>query len=231
MSFRITLEEDQLKDLAILRDLEPVSVGEILKLLTASCDLIRPSELIKVIQQAIPEIGTESNLLVKLMISLNTLRRQRSLKTSELLEGLSDGIKSGKAKWTNDEIHRWNERLPDIEILLFHPVVQTVVKALDLSYDYANLFQSATILTDIRPIFDETSTKIDGSVISFTLRLYYDGFEGSKNISIALDIDDINKLIYNCEKALMKAEASKMFMLNNNICKTFVAGENDDEES
>ncbi len=227
MSSKIAPEKDQLNDLAVLRDLNPECIDVIIKQLDDVCDLIRPSDLSQVIRQAIPEMEKSSKVLVKLMISLNTLRRQQGLTTNELLEGISKGIDSEESGWTNEEILRWKSRLPEIEKLLFLPSVQTVVKGLDLSYDYANLYQGAKILTDIRPIFDETDCKIEGSVISFILRLYYDGYDGSKNISVALDIDDINKLIDNCKRAIKKAEISKIFMQKNDISKTIISGENE----
>lgn len=163
--------------------------------------------------------------LMNVLMSLVTLRRQRDLNAKELLEGLHHGIVSSGA-WSDEELSRWKELEPSLRELFSSPSLWSVVKALDLSYDYSNLLQTAKILTDIRPIFNDEATLICGSVVSYTLRLYYSTLAGeSKSLSIALDEKDVNKLRELCDRALRKAQTAKSFMQKNNIKGTFITGE------
>lgn len=224
MALTIAPPPDQLKDLALLRDTDPKLIDKIVTKLSASDYLITPSELRYELRQILDGSDEQTNALARLLLSLYTLLRQRDLEVSDLLEGLSNGIDTGKINWKDEEVKRWNSLLPKTEKLLSLESVQTVVKALDLSYDYANLYQNAKILTDIRPIFNKNADNIEGAVVSFTLRLYYDSLEGPKSISIALDIEDIENMITNSQRAKTKAETAQDFMLNNNISKTFICG-------
>ena len=87
--------------------------------------------------------------------------------------------------------------------------METTAKALDLSYDYANLLQTTRIVTDIRPIFDNDVTKIDAAVVSFTLRLSYDNTEGNHGLSIAMNQADVKALREQCDRALKKSALAR----------------------
>ena len=106
--------------------------------------------------------------------------------------------------------------------------VKIVAKALDLHYDYANLFQSARVVTDIRPLFDDDGTKIKAAVVSFTLRLYFDNREGDHSLSLALDEADVQELMKQCERALVKAKTAKSLMERNRM-PILVAGDDSDD--
>ncbi|NTW88518.1 MAG: hypothetical protein HGB26_05200 [Desulfobulbaceae bacterium] len=228
MAIKIKPREDQLKQLAILRDLEGPEIEKLIQALSApDVSLIRPNELTDTIALSLSGRTIDTGAISRQLISLYTLCRQRNLSIDELLDGLSSGIQSSEHGWSESELKRWQEKTPTIKKLLSIDSIIIAVKALDLSYDYANLFQSAKILTDIRPIFGD-DLEVRASVISFTIRMYYDDLEESKNISIALDEKDIKSLIKTCERALGKAEKAKQFMIASNIKKTFICGENND---
>lgn len=231
MPFHFTLRPYQLSDLSVLRDLGSETIQRITnKLSSLDPPPIKPSQLRKELYEMLPERHRKADIVVRLLISLCTIGRQRDIKVDELLEGLTSGIKASETRWTDEEISSWEALQPQLHDLMSISSVWTIVKALDLSYDYAHLFQTAKILTDIRPIFDEKASSIQGAVVSFTLRLYFDSLEGSKNISVALDKDDVKRLNEACERALKKAKTAKNFMLEGDINRTFICGETDGAE-
>ncbi|GEM_PF-1036749 len=180
----------------------------------------------KELKKALTEVisDKESDIVLKQLISLYTLLRQRSISVGKLMEGLQYGISAAEKPWSEEEISRWQSIRPQLEDLLSLPAVWNVVKALDLSYDYANLFQNAKILVDIRPIFNKDATNIQGAVISYTLRLYFDSLEGSKNLSIALDKTDVSELMESCKRALKKADCAQKLMQEWGVKKILIAG-------
>jgi hypothetical protein len=100
-----------------------------------------------------------------------------------------------------------------------------------LAYEYANLFQGARIVTDVRPVFndgDDDEMQIDGAVVSFTLRLHYDNREGNHSLSIALDETDVRALHHQCERALQKARMAQIRIQDAGI-PTVISGKSSDE--
>lgn len=227
MSIQLIPAPDQLRDLAILRDLGKATLKKINDKLAGIEPATKPSEIEGAIQTVLPEQSNKVRTIMKLIMSFYALRRQRNLTVDELLQGLSSAIESF-SEWTEEEISKWKELETHLPNFFSLPSVMSVVKMLDLSYDYSNLLQNSKILTDIRPIFNEDASNIEGSVISYTLRIYYNTRSISKNLSIALDKEDIIKLRNQCERALEKAKTAKKFMQENKIQKTFIAGEDED---
>jgi hypothetical protein len=230
MAIKIMPRQDQLAQLALLRDLPSHEIDKIVTSLSEpQSNLLKPSELSDKLSKILIDRESDAVSISRLLISLYTLCRQRDLSVSKLLDGLQSGIQASDSAWTDEELRRWQDVVPSVNKLLSNDNISTIVKALDLSYDYANLFQSAKIITDIRPVFDN-NLEVSAAVISFTLRVYYDDLEGSKNISIALDEKDINSLIRACNRALDKGSNAKKFMIKSNINRTFICGENNDSE-
>src|SRR5262249_37735468 len=139
-----------------------------------------------------PEVAES---LLRQILSLTSLERQRGLTADEVLSGLLYGLRHTENPWSEDEIARWQQREPELRRLLEHPQIWRVSKTLDLSYDYANLLQEARIVSDIRPVFDQSATQIEAAVVSFTLRLRYDSLDGNHGISIALNQSDVETLL------------------------------------
>jgi len=95
-----------------------------------------------------------------------------------------------------------------IRLLKCRPV-RLAATAIELSYDYANLVRNVRILSDIRPLYDEEAEKIEGAVISHTMRLHYDSADGEHELSLAMDEKDISNLMEQCKRALKKSQTAK----------------------
>lgn len=106
--------------------------------------------------------------------------------------------------------------------------VRLVAKALNLSVDFSEVLVSANIVTDIRPVFDIGRASVVGGIVAHTFRVHYisgDGRTGEQELSLAIDSDDIEKLIKELEKAQRKSKAAKEFVSTSLKGNAFISGE------
>ena len=109
-----------------------------------------------------------------------------------------------------------------------HKNVRIAATALELAYDYANLLQRTRILTDVRPIYNKPADRIEGAVISFTMRLKYSNADGEHDLSIALDEEDIETLCEQCQRAIVKAMTARSLMADSCKVPVLISGEAED---
>jgi len=229
MTIQLKLTKEQIEDLSIIRDLGAETIQKIIdKFSNLAPPPIHPSDLLPALNDILPGDLDKMDKIFNQLMYFCIFRRQRNLNEQDLLKGLLNAITTGKPRWSKEEVSQWQKLEPQLQELFSLKNIWTVVKALDLSFDYNNLLQKIKILTDIRPVFNEDASDIRGSVISYTLRLYYDSLEGSKSLSISLDKDDIEQLLELCERALKKSETAKNFMQKSDIKATYICGEEKD---
>lgn len=220
-----SLPDDVLAGLAMLRDLGPGRLEELnAAFRNMEGQALTPRQLAAAAERVrIP--AKEALSLVRVVLSLYGLRRRRSLPITEVLEGLQAAIvRSG---WTDEEISKWQSVGKKVESLLEIAPLATVSKALELGYEYPNLYQSARILTDIRPVFDQTGEVVKASIVSYALEIDYDNTEGNHSISIAIDAKDLDELAHACERAKAKGQAAKALMGKTGTA-TIIIGEDED---
>jgi hypothetical protein len=230
MAMQIRLGRQQLSDLEVIRKIP----AERLRVLAEQIESqavppLKPSELEAIVRSIVGGDDSETEALMRQLLSLSSLRWHRSLKVDDLLTGLTHGFTAAEKPWNEDELQRWKIVEPEFRRLLILPRVVTVSKALDLSYDYANLLQEVRIVTDIRPVFDENVTAIDGAVISFTLRLRYDSMDRNHGLSVAMNSDDVRKLAEECDRAIRKSEKAAALMNERSSVRTIISGADEDD--
>ncbi len=103
-----------------------------------------------------------------------------------------------------------------------------MAKALDLSYEYANLLRTGRIITDLRPVFTLDATGVVGAVISHKLFIRYDNVEGMKTFTMTLDEEDVKTLKKECERALLKTETISSQLGKGLPIRTIIPGRADD---
>lgn len=85
-----------------------------------------------------------------------------------------------------------------------HPIM-IAVKAQTLVYTHQNLFLGARLITDVRPVFNDSASEVDELVITHMLTLdYSDGSQRNSSITLAMDQEDIAQLQNQCERAATK---------------------------
>jgi hypothetical protein len=232
MPTQIRLLPQQIADLAAVRDLGPERLQVVLAHLQGLQPLpLRPAILHGELTQALDNDERAAEHLLRPVLALYQLIRQREMTVDEVMDGLRHGIAAADPPWTEDQRTAWDNVAPIVRGLFQIPAVRIVSKAIDLAYEYANLFQGARIVTDVRPVFndeDDDEMRIDGAVVSFTLRLHYDNREGNHSLSIALDEADVRTLQGQCERALRKATMTRSRIQDAGI-PTVISGESTDE--
>jgi hypothetical protein len=229
---QLRLHPGQLTDLAEIRDTSPELLRAIAeRFRTVSPRPMRPMELHREISQALGDKPDAAHRILRTLLSLQAIIRQRRLTADEVVEAVRQGLEASDPRWEAAEMERWRSVEPSFKELLVAPVVRLVSATLDLMYEYQNLLQSARVITDIRPVFSEDAARIEGSVVSHTLRIRYDSTEGDHSISIAMDESDIRELQKQCQRALLKAQTARSLMVQQANVPTVISGDGSNAEA
>lgn len=89
--------------------------------------------------------------------------------------------------------------------LLSSPPLAITAKAYDLLTENDTNFQSARVITDIRPVFADTSDKPTVALIVHSLRLRVGAYQQLREIYVALDEVDLSRLQDTLARAQTKA--------------------------
>ncbi len=227
MPVQIRLQSYQLADLAAIARLGPEAVARVVDRLRSERP-VRHVELHRIVTNALSGNDDAADQVLRPVLSLSSVIRQRDLEIDDVLSGLDEGISLADDPWPGDLVTSWRDVRPHLRELFESTAVQVVSKATDLAYDYANLFQGARIITDIRPVYDADATRIEAAVVSYTLRLHYDNRAGDQSISIALDESDVLLIREQCERALDKARLAKELVRSGVAVPTVISGADDD---
>jgi hypothetical protein len=231
MAPQIRLGARQITDLVQIRDLPPEVLSNLAARLQAANPL-RADELLGEIKAALGAEQTGvADRIMRPLLGLQSMIRHKRIGPEEAVKAVREALQSADPKWTDAELRRWDALEQDFQALISSPAVRRVSVTLELTYEYENLLQSARIVTDIRPMFNEDVSAIEGAVISHTLRVRYDSAEGDHSLSLAMDQNDIKDLQRQCERALQKATAAQRLMTENAKVKTVISGAGDTDDA
>lgn len=101
-----------------------------------------------------------------------------------------------------------------VAAILATPVYATTAVATDLQTQNARNYQSARIVTDLRPVFqDDLDAQPSGAVIVETLQIQTWTRDGeSEAIFVSMDETDLRQLKSTVERALRKTDTLKLFL-------------------
>ena len=222
MSLQLHATKHQLADLKRLAELGPDRLGEVReKLRQLDKPTLGPQELLGVVRELLAE---DAEGFVRQLLSFQGLVRQTGRTVEEVISGIHSAIDRQGAEVGLD-VAKWMEVEDVIKELTHEQSVRLATKAIELAYDYTNLLRRTKVLTDIRPLFDEDADKIEGAVVSYTLRLNYNSSDGEHELSIALDERDIETLIDQCTRAIKKAATSRALMADKCDIAVTMSGE------
>jgi hypothetical protein len=209
MTLQIRLQKRDLAHLERIREIGQAALRQVIvelsKLPVAPC---QPEKLHDSISEALDGDVQRAEVLLRQLLSLNGMRRQLNLRSDEVFLGLDSGLRRGG--WGQEELAKWESVSGIFKELFDLPIVRLSAKALDLSYQHTHLFERAQIITDIRPVFNDDATEIQGTVVSHKLLLRYHDSMGTHELSLAVDKKDIEALIQQCNRALKKSETVKV---------------------
>ena len=226
MGLQLQARQNQLVDLKRIIDSGADRLADVAREFQSQSTLVLdPESLITLARLFLNKETAQS--LIRQLLSLHGLKRQTGLPIDAVFDSLREVI-TQQGPQVDISIEEWNEVEPTLKTLVETPATRVVSKAIDLAYDYTNLFRRTKIITDIRPLYDDSGESIEACIVSYTLRLRYDSADGEHEVSIALDESDLKQLVKECERATVKASAAKHFMENSGAVPCRIAGDNNE---
>jgi hypothetical protein len=227
MAMQLQLAEHQIADFRVILELGSDRLKSVVDAIEVLDPLpIRPASLRAAIVEALREPGDVADSLLRQALAFSGLMRQVSV--DEVARSLHRAIERD-SKWSTEDLSRWEAVEPFFRRVLSTKAVRLVSKAIDLSYEYANVYQRGRIITDIRPLYNDDASSIEGAVVSFTFRLRFDSVDGNHGLSIAMDEVDVLQLREQCDRALLKAKTALDVMIQRAGIATSVTGSQTDD--
>lgn len=162
-----------------------------------------------------------SEVLLRQLLSLSMKARKSDIRPRDIVKAMRQALEEQNLS------SQWDRIASPFQMLLESKPVRLVTKAMELSYDYANLLQNARILTDLRPFFDESGDQVEGAVVTQTLRIGFRSDDGPHELSLALDLQDIKKLREQCDRAITKAKSIHSEFTSSTMKPCLISGENE----
>lgn len=208
MSLQLRPNKHQFADLKRISELGQARLAQVrAQLSSLRTTLARPKTLLAEVAKVVSEEDAEG--LVRQLFALQGIVLQGGQSLDDVMAGLRAAVQLSDS---GIEIDAWTAVEGEVRSLIEEPCVRLGAKAIELSYDYANLLRRTRILTDIRPLYNESADAIEAAVVSYTLRLKYDTADGEHELSIALDEGDIRTLVAQCERAIAKAKTAQAML-------------------
>ncbi len=229
MASPLRLHPNQVAD---LKTICSIDVESLQRLVTTLQKLSPPPLQLKQLRLEITRVVTDqepaTDALLRQLMGLYELIGQLGISADEVIKRARAGIEAAQPPWGEDEISAWSQRESALKELISTSAVRVVAKTLDLSYEYANVLQTARIITDVRPVFTSDATGIDGAVISHKLFIRFYNVEGQKTFTMTLDEGDVKGLRAQCERALQKATTIEAQLDKATRIRTVVPGRESD---
>ena len=186
---------------------------------------IRASELFGSVKK-MSEDDDFSVSLCKQLISLSIFKHVTKRSSEEVIDALIEGM--SHANFDEAEVAWFRALKNEFICLLDCKCVNLPAMALHLSTDFRQIFLSANVITDIRPVIDGERTSISGAMVVQSLRIKYidGGYQGEEQeVNLTLDLDDIKKLIDELNESQKNAEHVKERFGENTGAEVFIVGE------
>lgn len=214
-SVSIRLSKSQIEDIIAICKLGASGLNRVADALEQMKPTLKRTELDRVLSEA---AGSEdaSRALSRALPGMATAIRKLNLKPGDLLQGFQAGLTAEKLG--DAPLQLWHECRPIFEKMLLSAAISLYAKARDLAFDFERLYARARILTDIRPVYDDHRDDIVGANVTQTLRLdFHTSEEGTKSLTFALDIPDIEQLKKCCDDTLRKAQVARRLIEKNGL--------------
>ncbi len=194
--------------LAGLTALSDTDAEQLIRAFAEAPPLQQVDALTDLARQALPD-GGEADALVPALLSLRG--QTRGTDPAQVADDVS---RSPDLAMTDETVReRFSER---VAALLASDALATTANAVELLTHHEHNYQSASVLTDIRPLFgDDPSAQPRGAVLVEMLHLRTWGRDGSSQSQyIAMDETDLLQLRDAIDRALVKTESLTRFLEN-----------------
>jgi len=160
--------------------------------------------------QAVPGINTEDlqQITWSLMFLHSYIAATTEISVNEFVSDVGGALAEGGVELSKvEEIKRVLPSLLEVDVLRLR------AKAVDLQVDHAKVFQSARVLTDVRPVFSIKSTdEVRGVLVFHTLKIQYFEDEDAKELHVVLDDRDMIDLSDSLDRAKRKARGIRALL-------------------
>jgi hypothetical protein len=173
---------------------------------------------------------TDALKIVSQVLGFHGLRTTFGMTPSSLYKAITDSIVGTAAeKWKDEHLENWKKSKDAVIAALdpSHPFT-IIEKRTRLTYEHQNVLYDANILTDVRPIFDETAKDIAQLSITHVIGIEYSDGTHRHQLFAAMDSTDVAKLKRACDRAQTK-EITLKSKLKGFQGPIILAGELDDE--
>ena len=150
---------------------------------------------------------------IETLMLLANLRADHGDSIPDFIDNLVRSMERDRRKELHLEASAQAQFKKNLTILLAVKNLIVASKAIYLRRDYEHTYCRTRILTDIRPIFEEDRTLPPvNALIVHTLQLVYHEGSGTKEIHIALDVENLSSLKVQIERAEEKTKSLKTLL-------------------
>jgi hypothetical protein len=195
-----------------IRSLSDSGIDELVRALESSPITSDPEKLAKNIAANVPTIKPSDLVgIVEFIYGVYHVRDFSELNRRVFLDELVAGIiETAKLRPAESDISILRDRFKRI---LSVKSLNTISKATNLQRAGERLFCSATITSDLRPVFgQDVKSKPVAAVITHTLKVVYHGEGGHRSFFLILDDEDLSKLEDTNERDKKKSETLKSLL-------------------
>lgn len=198
---------------AKIKELTPADLDSLVAALEKAQSVGRVKEVTSVVIKHVPTLSrTDVESILRTLYSVCAFVSDEETPLFEHLSELTSAMQaSGRPELALSE----NEKI-DFEKRLNRLLsVKTVIissKVERLRLDYPNTLHDATILSDIRPIFDKPNERPVGCAIAHTLEIEYHESGDHKEFYVVLDNDGLQKMKRIIQRAEAKTESLKALL-------------------
>jgi len=145
--------------------------------------------------------------IVVQVMAFQDLRSTSGMSAAELFDAVTASLEQQVGPlFEAQSLEKWRGARPQIEKAMEpgHPL-GTLQKTNRLTYAHQNVFYDVRIISDLRPVFDDSGRDVQLMTISHVLQIEYHDGSGDRHMFFAIDADDLAKLRKACERAETKA--------------------------
>jgi hypothetical protein len=173
----------------------------------------------------------DANSIITQLLALQNLRSDSSLTPPQLFDALTQSLeRDAPPAWQTKYLDKWKQAREAVEKAVDSTnLLNIVYKTSRLIYEHQHVFYDASIITDIRPVFDDSARTVNQLTISHVLEIEFseDG-RTARKFYVALDAVDVAKLKRACERAEAKTVTLKE-TLKSLMLPVIAPGEIEDE--
>jgi len=160
--------------------------------------------------------SSDAGSIVTTLWNLYDVRRELDLSADDMISALTAYLdKNSPEEWRKKYMEGWQKVSPSIQkVLDGDSSLALDHKSVRLTYAHQNVLIDADMITDVRPVFNQSGEAIRGMVVSHQMVIeYHDGFD-AKRLHVVIDGKDVSKLSALCKRAETKAQTTKSSLMD-----------------